>query len=255
MPLIFHPSERFKDWHPEHATVEPFQLENAGRGSITLLHSPHGLVVERAYHHGGLRRKLFPRLFWRVFRHKHEFVFSQRAYTRNVQTAEPVGYAEEPVVPPFIFRFYYYSRFEAHALPLPQAPLHEIANGRVAKQMAEQLYNMKQAKILHIDLNLNNWLWQAPQQRLLVIDFDGAQSYMGGSRGILIQSLKRMLRSARKLGLQKHRFTLLRYACTICRQFDYDPRLIITKLPNLDAPISRFERIRWKLVGGHQKIG
>lgn len=178
---------------------------------------------------------------------------TQQAFQAGVQTIEPVGYASQAIIAPCFYRYFFYSRFSAEARPLPSQSQALLGNPRAAQQMADILFKLFKLGVYHTDLNLNNWLWVPSTQKLLLIDFDKASEHQDTAETYALRCLKRMQRSLRKLGFQHHKTTAIRYLIAIAREFQIDPHKLAQQLPELDAPISRLQRIRWKLAGGHQK--
>lgn len=218
----------------------------SGRGLVMLVTHPKGLLLERQYRHGGLRRKLLPRSFRPSGRAENEFTYHQRAFAGGVDTVEPVGWAMHPSGLMGLRFYYFYSRYAAGALPLPQQTVRPVH----LKAMAVTLHQLYELGIFHADLNLNNWLILG--DRVLLIDFDKAYGHSVNPEDYLKAVLSRMLRSVKKLGMLRMRFTLLRFLVLTARQFGLAPRISAQTVPKRFFTERFWDKCRWKLSGGHQ---
>lgn len=224
----------------------------SGRGPVTLIAHPRGAVLERQYRRGGVRRILFATRFFKTRRAKREFALHQKVYQRGIATIEPVGWRSEPAgVLPFLRHYYYYTRYLEGALPLPQWLRAGKPCRNLAEQMAETLYRLFREQIFHVDLNLNNWI--VHEGRAYLIDFDKALLRSRGARAYLDTCIRRMLRSAKKLGLTHKKRLFFRFLARVCRYFGLNCREVLASIPGKAYRETFYDPLRWKLSGGHRQ--
>lgn len=224
---------------------------DAGRGGISLLQHPRATLVERPYRHGGLRRLFLPMLFMKSDRPAQELQFHQKAFEAGVSTVEPVGWREDTSIIPLFRRYFYYSVFLPQAQTLPQALRMGQSPRPIIQQMAKTLRQLFDQRIYHHDLNLNNWL--ISNQQVYLIDFDRARQVDWDPQTFLKTALGRIARSGKKLGFLSFKTAFFRLAITSCKYFGLKARQMIHQLPESLAHISQWDKIRWRLSGGHQQ--
>lgn len=242
---------RHPDW--EQLTRRPLD-RNAGRGGVMLLDHPRATLVARPYRHGGMRRLFLADYFRAGPRAAEEYRVHREAFDKGLATPEPVGWSRQPSKLPGLYHYTFYSVFLPDSRGLAAALREAHGLRRWSRPVADLLWHLYQCDIWHSDLNLNNWLIAA--QRVWLIDFDRAVApHHLTSADFLVKSLNRMARSAGKLGLRLSRFDQLRFVLDCCRAFGQEPRYILPRCKPPQADPGFFREIRWKIVGGHRKIG
>lgn len=237
-------------WDPEDLGSERALNVNAGRGALWLVEHAKGQLVRRQYLHGGLRRGIAPRLFFRRDRARREFEVHQQVFQAGIPTLEPIGWSAQRRFP-WGFHFWYYTLYDADAIPLPTFT-RDCANLRAfvpqAAAILRQIYDLG---IFHHDLNLNNWLVSG--QRLLLIDFDGAAEHTMAWGEYVTTALTRMTRSALKLGLTSNAWQRAqwRLLLTLVDHNRAQARHIHSKILE-DLPPVALRKARWMLSGGHR---
>ncbi len=247
MPHLPHlkPRWRVESW--DSLDRRPVVTES-GRGVISLIDHPEGLVVERPYRHGGLRRFLFPKAFRVGPRAKNEFEIHQAAFEGGVSTCERVGWSQQPCGIPFFRHYFFYSQFLPGATVLPQWLDTNGLSTKQARQMAKIIFRLYELGIRHTDLNLNNWLVSGDQ--IFIIDFDRGEFVRQDPQTYLGVVLRRMLRSGRKLGINKPG-PFLRFVVQVADLFSLNPRDLLGLASNQNMRRRWYHRILWKLSGGH----
>jgi len=246
--LFLQPEWRFRPWGQLHR--RPLQT-GSGRGQLALIDHPRGVLAERAYFHGGLRRHFLPAWFWHSARASDEFRIHQKAFENQIPTVEPVGWREEHGWLPGWRKYWYYTVYLPGAKSLVEVLKHGPDQRKLVGQAAKMLFSLYGLGIYHSDLNLHNWLvWMG---HLRMIDFDGAKYIEWPPDIYLAACLKRMVRSALKLGFGERRTLYLRFCIALAHEFGQDPRHIANLVPKTAAHISPWRRIGWKLGGGHRQ--
>ena len=236
------------DW--EALPREPLST-SSGRGMVQLVHHPRGAVIERRYRHGGLRRHLLPEHFWRNARPMREFEAHQAAFSAGVATAEPVGWRARPALLPFYKRFCYYSVFLPDAVLLSSAFARATVKRSHLQEMARTLVALHGLGMFHGDLNLNNWLLSS--DKVYLIDFDKACPAPSNKTVYLVACLHRMARSGRKLGFLAYRRQFYRFILIASAEFGVNAREVASVLPLQLQTITWWDRLRWRLSGGHRQ--
>ena len=245
-----HADSKWMDVHWPELPRKPISADS-GRGALHLVEHPLGMVLERAYRHGGMRRLVLPDYFRASNRPAHEFSVHQKAHLAGISTPEPVGWSE--LCPfPGMRRYFYYSRFVDGASPLPQCLAEGMPPEPLLWQIALILWQLYQEDIYHHDLNLNNWLADK-QGKIYLIDFDKAQRVDPDRVRYLAACLRRMVRSARRLGLEHRKSLFLRLAILSSRQFDIDVRQVLASIPARAQKRRWYHRLAWKISGGHYR--
>jgi len=224
---------------------------DSGRGPIKLIHHPKSLIVERRYLHGGLHRFFFPDLFFVTRRAQREYQIHRKLFNAGLATVEPVGWAEQPSVLPGFRRYSYYSRFLPDAKTLAVWLAEDGLDGNQLCQMAAILHQLFQDGVQHADLNLNNWLVAAG--KIYIIDFDKAHATRLEPEVYLAACLKRMARSAKKLGLFDGSSIPLRFLILCAGRFDLDPQKVLVRFSSQIFQERFWDRCRWRISGGHRK--
>lgn len=233
------------------AGLERKQLKiKAGRGNIALVSHPRGVLLERAYRHGGLRRFLLADWFWHNSRPSHEFRMHRRVFEARIPTVEPVGWREQPGTLSFFRKYWYYSVYLPGAQPFPSFLKSTKRANHLIPSAAHILKALYDQGIYHADLNLNNWLIWMDECR--VIDFDKAKNVAWDPTTYLKTCFQRMVRSAVKLGLSNRRRLFFRLVLITSRLFGLNARQILAKIPEDITRISALKKLRWRLSGGHK---
>lgn len=222
----------------------------SGRGVIQLVSHPKGVLVERQYRHGGLRRLVAASLFLKTRRPANEFEMHRKVFLAGLATVEPVGWREEGTGLPLLRRYFYCTAKLDDAMPFPQFLREGGDMQRYIGQGANLLHGLFKLGIFHVDLNLNNWLIQSGG--LYLIDFDKARDVDWSAEDYLQRVVERIARSGRKLGFSSRKFLFLRFLVRICQVFDISPRRMVGKMKQSKHDVTFWERFRWKLSGGHQ---
>lgn len=223
----------------------------AGRGQVSLLDHPRGILVERAYVHGGLRRFFWPRWFWHNARASREFQIHLTAFDHKIPTVEPIGWREKKGFLPGWRRYWYYTVYLPGAVSLPQALKPKNEPFQLERQAAILLKALYELGIYHRDINLNNWLVWVGELRL--IDFDRAVLIDWDPETYVLNCVKRILRSGQKLGFGTRKQLFFRFLIHLCRAFKVDSRQILNKIPKNVHSVSSLRKIGWKIGGGHRK--
>ncbi len=224
----------------------------SGRGAVTLIAHPEGTVLERQYRRGGFRRLLFATRFFKTRRAKREFALHQKVFDKGIATVEPIGWRSEPARGlPFLRHYFYYTRYLEGALPLPQYLRTKAHCRQLAEQMADTLFSLFREKIFHVDLNLNNWV--VHEERAYLIDFDKAKLSPHTDLGYLDICVRRMLRSAKKLGLTHKKRLFFRFLSRACGHFGLNAREVLAAIPTSAYKETFYDPLRWKLSGGHRQ--
>ena len=244
--LHFHP-----DWEIESLTgLKSTSLDpGSGRGRVRTLVHPKGILLERQYRHGGMRRWFLPTLFFRSQRAQQEYETHLKAFQGGVNTPRPVGWREFPMGF-FLARHYFYTCYLDDACPLPQWLQKGGSGGSLLPSMVETLFTLYQLRIQHGDLNLNNWLISG--DRPLIIDFDKAGKASTNPVDYVTACTGRMARSGKKLGLLNKKRLFFRFVCLLAKRWRLSPRRILQYLPSHYSHIRPVDRWRWKISGGHQ---
>jgi len=228
---------------------------SSGRGVCRLIDHPNGTILCRPYLHGGLRRCWFPRWFLQTKRPDKEWHVHKLAFEAGIPTSEPIGWREIPA-PVAGFHFYaYYSRWIETAIPLPRYLLTTSLSRNQLDQIALILFQCLEHDIQHTDLNLNNWL--VAGGRILLIDFDKAKPFRHQqARAWIITALRRMTRSAIKLGLTgpRHRRQLWRLIVFCAHRLQTGPHRLLEELDLQRYRVTRLRRLSWLIFGGHRSI-
>ena len=240
-----------QDWGNELAGLARTPLvTGSGRGSVFRVDHPKGPLIERLYRHGGLRRLFFPLLFIKTDRAAREYAIHRDLFQQGLPTCEPVGWLERPTFFPFFRRYAFYTRFVDNARTAPEL----IRSGPVPHQLLEQaveiLDRLQRAGVFHPDLNLNNWLVSG--DRLLLIDFDKAAATDQDRLVFLNACMKRMIRSARKLGFLDRKRLFFRFLILAARRFATEPRVLLNRLPAALFKRRFYHSWLWRLSGGHR---
>lgn len=246
--LFLQPEWRFRPW----GQLQRKPLDaTSGRGSLALIDHPRGILLERAYRHGGLRRFLFPDWFWHHGRASQEYKIHVEVFEKNIPTVEPAGWREKAGRIPGWRQYWFYTVYLPGSCTLPQWFTAGNSNKAVPQQMADILWKLYQAGIYHSDLNLNNWLIWVADVRL--IDFDGAR-HMDWDRGTyVITCIKRILRSGIKLGFSSKRFFFFRFLIHFCQLMQLPTRHVLAQLPANATQVSLLTKLGWVVGGGHRK--
>ena len=246
--LFLQPEWRYRPWGQLHR--RPIQA-GSGRGQVALIDHPRGVLAERAYRHGGFRRHFLANWFWHSARPSQEFRVHQKVFDNHIPTVEPVGWRETSGWVPGWRRYWYYTVYLPGASPLTEVLKLGVNQRSILAQAAKILHSLYNLGIYHKDLNLHNWLvWM---NHLRMIDFDGAKHMEWSPQTYIATCLKRMVRSAVKLGLAGHRMLYLRFCIQLGRQFNLSPRQIANAVPKDAARVSFWRELRWKLSGGHRQ--
>ena len=233
-----------------HALTRKPLVTDSGRGSVYLVFHPKGTLVERQYRHGGLRRGLLPELFWKGQRAAHELAIHLEVFEKGIATTEPVGWREQLSWLPFCRRYFYYSVYLENAETLPRWLAAHHASNEMLRQMAHVLHQLFLADIFHGDLNLNNWLVHDHVPYL--IDFDKARSIKKNAEEYLEDCLCRMVRSAKKLGLNGKKTLFYRFLLIASSLFEVDPRSLLASIPRRVLEKRFYHEWVWKISGGHR---
>ncbi len=241
--------------HPEWEQLPRRPLDRAaGRGGVMLIEHPRATLVARPYRHGGLRRLFLADYFRASPRAAEEYRIHREAFEKGLATPEPVGWSQVAGKLPGLYHFTFYSVFLADSESLAAALRHPRGMRRWSQSVAALLWRLFQCNIWHSDLNLNNWL--TADDRVWLIDFDRAIApHQMTAAEFLVKSVNRMARSAGKLGLRLSQIDQLRFVIDCCRAFGQEPRHILPQCKPPQAEPGFFREIRWKIVGGHRKIG
>ncbi|MDJ0841618.1 MAG: lipopolysaccharide kinase InaA family protein [Acidobacteriota bacterium] len=248
MKVFLHHSWQIPDLPDLHR--EPLNT-GSGRGVVSLIRHPRGLLVERQYRHGGARRRVFPRSFPRGGkRPDHEYRIHRRVFEAGISTVEPVGWSETAASLPGLRYYYFYSGYEPGAIPLPKF----IREGRLRpghlRQMATILKQLFDLNIFHTDLNLNNWLVR--DDRVYLIDFDKARETEMDAETYLTACLLRLLRSVKKLGFLQKRRHMLRFLVYAASRFEVSVENAIKSIPKQFFTERFWDKCRWMISGGFQ---
>ena len=223
----------------------------SGRGIVHLVRHPRGLLLERQYLHGGFRRLFWQKLFFRTRRPGKEFRIHRDIYEKGLNTVEPIGWVQRPGPLPFLFHYFYYSRYIEGALPFPKQVRRKNYSSKHLADMSSTLYRLFEMGIFHNDLNLNNWI--VAGEKTYLIDFDLALPFRGGAQAYVVRALRRMIRSGIKLGLGKKKWLLLRAVAKAAQAFRMDPKVLLHKLDLQRLGPKPLQKWRWKISGGHQE--
>ncbi len=230
-------------------TAETLDLDS-GRGSMRLIHHPRGLVIERQYRHGGLRRLVFPRVFFKTGRARREFRIHRRLYEEGLPVVEPIGWAEHALFPPFLKRYFFFTRFLEGSEPLPAVVRRGALRPCHVSQIAEILWRLRGLNIFHADLNLNNWL--VLRNKVYLIDFDKADRTSLSPRDYVVACVSRIARSGRKLGLAHGKAWFFRLVLEMSGLFGVSARDILGRLSPGLAQTKRRHAVIWALSGGRR---
>ncbi len=223
---------------------------NSGRGEVCRVFHPKGILVERPYRHGGMRRLVLPEIFLKTERASREFEIHQAVYARGISTIEPVGWREVPVRLPFFRRYFFYTRYLEGAMPLPRWLKTQGASNGLLAQMARILHQLFEMGIFHYDINLNNWL--VHEGTVFLIDFDRAATTEQKAKKFLEACIRRMVRSGKKLGFVGRKILFFRFLLIACSQFNLNPRHVLAAIsPSLFRKRFYHDWI-WKISGGHR---
>ena len=248
---IVHADSRWMNTDWSSLSRKPLSADS-GRGALHLIEHPLGVILERTYRHGGIRRLILADYFKANNRPAHEFAIHKKAHLAGIATPEPVGWGEIHSMPG-IRRYFYYSRYLEGTRPLPQCLNSDIAVESYLWQIALILWQLYNEDIYHHDLNLNNWLAD-PKGKVYLIDFDKAQRGDPDRVRYLTRCLRRMVRSARRLGLSHRRSLFFRLTILCARQFDVDVRQVLAGIPTGEQNRRWYHRLVWKISGGHYHL-
>jgi len=222
----------------------------SGRSVVSLVEHPLGLLVERPYRHGGLRRLFFADAFVKGPRAANEFFIHHAAFVGGVATPEPIGWRERPLAIPFFCRYFFYSLYLDNAILLPNWLEKNGLSTNLAQQMAHIIYRLHELGIKHADLNLNNWLVSGG--KMYLIDFDKGTQTHQDPVVYLTAVLRRMVRSSRKLGVTPT-LPFFRFVIKTAALFKLPPRDLIGLLPAASHKRRFYHRFLWRLSGGHYR--
>jgi 3-deoxy-D-manno-octulosonic acid kinase len=163
-------------------------------------------VIVRRYRHGGLFGKIFRDRYFIGHRALEELFCLTTASIRGVPVPEALGVSERRRRFWFIPSPFYTAQIAtteiADSINLPEF-LNGVDDtklrGEVLLRAGAAIKKMHDAGIHHKDLNMNNLLVKTVDDAIFIIDFDRAKIFPLLTDRFRLKSLRRLLRSARKL--------------------------------------------------------
>ena len=165
-----------------------------------------GYVIVRRYRHGGLFGKVFRDRYFFGHRALEELFCLTTASIRGVPVPEALGVSERRrrfwFIPSPFYTALIATTEIADSINLPVF-LNGVDDtklrGEVLLRAGAAIKKMHDAGIHHKDLNMNNLLVKTGEDAIFIIDFDRAKIFPLLTDRLRLRSLKRLLRSVRKL--------------------------------------------------------
>lgn len=250
----FFPDPRYQDPFPDQCPSVPAPVQ-AGRGGIHFVDHPAGKLVKRLYRRGGMLGRNRVYTFKDCRRAEHEFHVHQTCFDAGLPTSRPVGWVAEAKGSGLHITYFSESLEKARPLNEALVDTKELPSD-LCDQIAAILTGLYQLGIEHTDLNLKNWL--LAEQRLYIIDFDRARTFSEREitkKDYLIRALKRMARSALKLGVMPNAETRQKLIQVCSRHMSLDAAPIKSALAQIPTKAGLLQQIRWKISGSGRVPG